>query len=92
MPRPKLCPLTKDYCQEQACAWWVNKSCAVAVLAGRKESDPAADVVEVVRCRECKYTEIWGGRLECHMHHDRIVHAEEYCAWGKRKDGGQDDV
>ena len=36
MPRPKVCPLTKDYCQEQACAWWLEwaKSCSVPVAVG----------------------------------------------------------
>ena len=54
---------------------------------------PAADVVEVVRCADCKYDErcmfqdfVRDERVEPY---DKTVF---YCADGKRKDGGQDDV
>lgn len=46
-------------------------------------SIPAADVVEVVRCRECVF-----GNMPCAM----TRYPDYFCADGKRKDGGQDDV
>lgn len=61
-------------------------------FAAMINSVPAADVVEVVRCYEC-----------IHHDEDRPFHycrrlgrdcpddCEFYCAFGKRKDGGQDD-
>lgn len=46
------------------------------------ESAPAADVVEVVRCRECVF-----GNMPCAM----ARYPDYFCADGKRKDGGQDE-
>ena len=61
---------------------------------------PAADVVEVVRCGECKH---YNDKLEmysdyvCTIRHycdgsPIIVGKDDFCSSGKRKDGGQDDV
>ena len=55
---------------------------------------PAADVAEVVRCKDCKY---WNPYKSHHYkgHFCDVVtlfvQENEYCAWGKRK-GGADDV
>ena len=51
---------------------------------------PAADVVEVVRCRDCKYRaedDFCTGR----GWPDQLVADNGFCDKGKRKDGGQDD-
>lgn len=54
------------------------------------EQIPAADVVEVVRCRECKYSykdEIFGNRW-CDSHLGcRKVKDDGYCYLGERKEG-----
>lgn len=49
---------------------------------------PAADVVEVVRCKEC----IWRGREECAMFYrcecgeqDTWETDNDFCSWGERK-------
>ena len=51
---------------------------------------PAADVVEVVRCRECKYSfydEIFGN-FWCNSHSGcRKVKDEGFCDLGERKEG-----
>lgn len=53
------------------------------------ESAPAADVVEVVRCRECKHHD----GIRCFRWNSVIVTGfDNYCSSGERKDGGQDDV
>lgn len=50
---------------------------------------PAADVVEVVRCRECKH---YNAGFECLIEGYGIERPADYfCADGKRKDGGQDE-
>lgn len=55
-------------------------------------SIPAADVVEVVRCYECIHHD-----EERPFHYCRRLRidcpddCEFYCAFGKRKDGGQDE-
>jgi hypothetical protein len=60
-------------------------------------SIPAADVVEVVRCRECenwdtdwKPTHVEEGQYFCPII-DRVTDKEFFCGNGERKDGGQDD-
>lgn len=60
----------------------------------RIESVPAADVVEVVRCRDCVHGEHYYGGVSCRMPSfpEWKVHEKDYfCADGERKDGGQDD-
>ena len=50
---------------------------------------PTADVVEVVRCKDCKY---WNDAGLCKKHSNPIVgaiygtDADDYCSEGKRKD------
>lgn len=65
-------------------------------LADLQKLVPAADVVEVVRCRECKY---------CVEHYDTDGNVpywvckewdsgtdyDGYCHYAERKDGGQDE-
>ena len=60
---------------------------------------PAADVVEVVRCRECVHCCGVSGEppfeeaYEAYCgEHDWYVSETFFCADGKRMDGGQDDV
>lgn len=62
------------------------------------ESAPAADVVEVVRCRECVHCCGVSGEppfeeaYEAYCgEHDWCVSETYFCADGKRKDGGQDE-
>ena len=47
------------------------------------DSIPAADVVEVVRCRECKHR----------FNYDICAYRGDnwFCGYGERKDGGQDE-
>ena len=53
------------------------------------KSIPAADVVEVVRCRECKHHD----GIRCFCWNSVIVtRFDDYCSNGERKDGGQDEA
>lgn len=47
---------------------------------------PSADVVEVVRCKDCKHLEITGCYGECDRGYLGIVRPECYCCYGERKD------
>lgn len=53
---------------------------------------PAADVVEVVRCKDCKYVEpTKGGDKDklphfCTIHREKFYDGEEYCSFGRRKE------
>lgn len=63
------------------------------------DSLPAADVVEVVRCRECKHSVMYKFTynyervLVCNAPGVtiRAVKPMHFCADGKRKDGGHDE-
>ena len=55
---------------------------------------PSADVVEVVRCKDCKYN--YGIANNCEYAKDDIVccywesdglHSDDFCSKGERKDG-----
>ena len=55
-------------------------------------SVPAADVVEVVRCGDCKYVEPSKGRSKdklpyfCTIHREKFSDQTEYCSFGRKKD------
>ncbi len=46
---------------------------------------PAADVVEVVRCKDCKHFLSSGMYGECSQAHIRIVRPDGFCSYGERK-------
>lgn len=48
---------------------------------------PTADVVKVVRCRDCKSF----SHGYCKFHDAKFVREDGYCYWGERKDGEQND-
>ena len=57
---------------------------------------PTADVVEVVRCKDCKesYTSK-DGKLRCDKLHPSLdwVEADDFCSYGERKDAnGKDKI
>ena len=67
-------------------------------FAAMIDSVPAADVVEVVRCRECVHCCGVSGEppfeeaYEAYCgEHDWCVSETYFCADGERKDGGQDE-
>lgn len=54
------------------------------------DSIPAADVVPVVRCKDCKhhkYEDITGYTWCCLDSHTRRVEMNDFCSYGKRKEG-----
>lgn len=55
-------------------------------FAAMIDSVPAADVVEVVRCKDCIY---WRGENDLCKGICIDFDADGYCSEGKRKDGGQ---
>lgn len=46
---------------------------------------PNADVVPVVRCKDCKYLEISGCYGECGKGYLGIVRPDCYCCYGERR-------
>lgn len=60
---------------------------------------PAADVAEVVRCRDCKYVrptvQACDGRqvgIWCYLRDADDIGEDDFCSQGERKDGGENDV
>lgn len=52
-------------------------------------SVPAADVVPVVRCKDCKYrTEERRGLVRCRAFNYMPMCVDNFCSYGERKDGG----
>ena len=49
-----------------------------------------ADVVEVVRCKDCKhyYTELLHGDHECQVF-DMLMNDDDYCSQGERREDGE---
>lgn len=69
------------------------------VIEENIERLPAADVVEVVRCKDCRYFTPqagWGGG-QCSYLEDKfelpevLIFDDDYCSDGERKDGGESD-
>ena len=69
------------------------------VIEENIERLPAADVVEVVRCKDCRYFTPqagWGGG-QCSYLEDKfelsevLMFDDDYCSDGERKDGGESD-
>ena len=56
------------------------------------EDTPAADVVEVVRCKDCKYAFHHPlGYIYCHRDgrnaYEMVFKKDSFCSYGERKDG-----
>lgn len=47
------------------------------------ENEPSADVVEVVRCKDCLH--YWDGRTQCDVHDGVNYNPDDYCSYAERK-------
>lgn len=50
---------------------------------------PTADVVEVVRCRECKYSSFIKScsKYLCEKGCGKLKYSNDFCSYGERKEG-----
>ena len=51
------------------------------------QKQPAEDVVEVVRCKDCKHLMFSDCYGECKRNHLGIVRPDDFCSFGERKVG-----
>lgn len=53
------------------------------------EDTPTADVVEVVRCKDCQHYEadIIAGQIGYCNEHQKGMYEQNFCSYGKRKEG-----
>lgn len=50
------------------------------------EDMPAADVIEVVRCKDCSWNNAKKGKVSCHRYAALIESGpDDYCSYGKRR-------
>ena len=65
-----------------------NKNLGVPDLLKWLEAQPAADVVEVVRCKDCKYAKpmSFKGYFVCKRHHKYCRKADDFCSYGERRE------
>lgn len=69
---------SRDVLPADYCAGWNG-------LIRLLEKAPTVDAVEVVRCRDCRsYNKPKTGWCEVHLDRE---HPDDYCSYGKRKDG-----
>lgn len=54
------------------------------------QKQPTADVVEVVRCKECKHLMFSDCYGECKRNHFGIVRPDDYCSYGERIGGDKE--
>ena len=57
---------------------------AVAMAVKALSALPSSDVVEVVRCKDCKSF----SHGYCKFHDAKFVREDGYCYWGERKNDG----
>ena len=79
----------KDYngCRCRAC--WVDD-----MLDDIDCFQPAADVAPVVRCKDCKYFQDNNDGYpheECRWVHEETPDADDFCSYGERKGGSDND-
>ena len=77
----ELIPLTKrlDCCHPKQMK-------GVLMAMSKINSAPAADVVDVVRCKNCKhlmFSDMYG---ECSQAHMGIVRPDDFCSYGEREE------
>ena len=69
------------------------KSCSVDDVIGFVEDLPTADVVEVVRCKDCKHGDFYCSSILCGNAHapwyndefDALMELDDYCSYGERR-------
>ena len=68
--------------------WWVQEKERKALEVVAKA--PKADVVEVVRCKDCVYWEEHDGEMFCNCWANLMTDTAEYdyCSYGERKEDG----
>lgn len=99
------CPLLREYLDGgQLMAKYITKEAALNTIfselpeahypsryAEKIKALPAADVVPVVRSKDCENAQNeCGGMIICRVY-KHIMWLQDFCSYGKRKDGGADN-
>lgn len=90
----------KEYIEREAVNNVLDELMVNDSLYNALQAIPAADVVPVVRCKDCKHSHYWYGNdtlgntsYLCDLYADRYcakVHADDFCSYGKREENGNE--
>ena len=84
--REEINKAMKEVCDDPSCPMHV-----AAEIAQIIDCAPTADVAPVVHCSECENAENeCGGMIICRVY-KHIMWLQDFCSYGKRKDGGADN-
>ena len=73
----------KEYIEREAILETLNNHGAICGFGKYLiEKFPAADVVSVVRCRDCKFF----GNGDCSVQSVRNMYPDDFCSYGERKE------
>jgi hypothetical protein len=82
--------MAKEYIEREALLKKANElsggSFSTPLIISAIEDAPKADVVEVVRCKDCQYN------YHCGCSHDFALHImkdDDFCSYGVRKEGAE---
>ena len=89
--------MAKEYIERNALYKWLDLTMlAQGTVAGKAyvrmfwdkvRSIPAADVVEVVRCKDCKHSDLCGESGQClHPYGLTVCDGNDFCSCGERRD------
>lgn len=67
-----LCHSHNEHCDKESCPLWAA---------------PAADVMEVTRCKDCRHHSAATGVCNLYLHFSVGVSANDFCSYGERKSG-----
>ena len=94
------CPMVADYCpvpnDEGVCRYEERITEQKTTLREVIEDTPTADVVEVVRCKDCIYKTVTKDGeynpedIVCEYHMSDGFDSDDYCSYGERKDDKND--
>ena len=59
--------------------------------SGDLVNEPTINAVEVVRCKDCKHSHSSYGKWFCHQKTYRHMSPEDFCSYGERKDGADNE-
>ena len=85
----------KEYIEKAVALEALSKSGVTCNLRAHKivASIQAADVVEAVRCKDCRYWQDNNGGYphpECRWRDDETPNADDYCSFGERKEAAHE--
>lgn len=69
------------------CGATIPEGRQVCIMCGYEANKPKPDLVEVVRCKDCKHCKEWGKSIWCDKHKVFMsMQLDDFCSYGERKE------